>query len=246
MLTDLRMPGIGWAGAVWAHRAQPAGHPVIVVTAFRALETAVAAIRARAYDFVASPSTWMRWCWCWSGRCSTALQDEVRRLRQELGPGSRTARWSTRAPPSQQAYALIDRVADLDSTVLITGRAGREGGGPRAPVHTRARASGRGAVRRAQLRGDAGRLAGGASCSGTRRALTDAKAARTGLFVQARRDAVPGRGGAVPLTLSEAPAGAAGADGAPGGWGHGGSVRRAHRHDDEPGPGAGGGGGPVP
>ncbi|MHB8902374.1 MAG: response regulator, partial [Thermoguttaceae bacterium] len=55
VLTDLKMPGID--GLEFCRRivANRPDIPVVVMTAFGTLETAVAAIRAGAYDFVTKP-----------------------------------------------------------------------------------------------------------------------------------------------------------------------------------------------
>ena len=55
IVADLNMPGTsGLDLAAWV-AANRADTPVVVITAFGSLETAVAAIRAGAYDFVTKP-----------------------------------------------------------------------------------------------------------------------------------------------------------------------------------------------
>ena len=55
IVVDLNMPGIsGLDVAAWVS-ANRSDTPVVVITAFGSLETAVAAIRAGAYDFVTKP-----------------------------------------------------------------------------------------------------------------------------------------------------------------------------------------------
>src|SRR5688572_20580492 len=55
VVTDLNMPGMsGIDLCKRAHTTQPS-LPIIVVTAFGTMDTAVAAIRAGAYDFIAKP-----------------------------------------------------------------------------------------------------------------------------------------------------------------------------------------------
>ncbi len=55
IVVDLNMPGTsGLDVAAWVAANRP-DTPVVVITAFGSLETAVAAIRAGAYDFVTKP-----------------------------------------------------------------------------------------------------------------------------------------------------------------------------------------------
>ena len=55
IVTDLNMPGTSRPRRVERVAANRADMPVVVITAFGSLETAVAAIRAGAYDFVTKP-----------------------------------------------------------------------------------------------------------------------------------------------------------------------------------------------
>ena len=55
MLTDLKMPGMSGTELCERIVANRPDVPVVVMTAFGSMETAVAAIRAGAYDFVTKP-----------------------------------------------------------------------------------------------------------------------------------------------------------------------------------------------
>ena len=55
VLTDLRMPGMDGLALCERIALNRPDIPVVVVTAFGSMETAVAAIRAGAYDFVTKP-----------------------------------------------------------------------------------------------------------------------------------------------------------------------------------------------
>ncbi|MCH2397986.1 MAG: response regulator, partial [Pirellulales bacterium] len=55
LLTDLRMPGMSGTELCERVTANRPDIPVVVMTAFGSLETAVAAIRVGAYDFVTKP-----------------------------------------------------------------------------------------------------------------------------------------------------------------------------------------------
>ncbi len=55
LLTDLKMPGMNGTELCERAGANRPDIPVVVMTAFGSMETAIAAIRAGAYDFVTKP-----------------------------------------------------------------------------------------------------------------------------------------------------------------------------------------------
>ncbi|HEX5656988.1 MAG TPA: sigma-54 dependent transcriptional regulator [Polyangiales bacterium] len=123
VLTDLNMPGMNGLALCERVAEARADIPVVVITAFGSLETAVAAIRAGAYDFVTKPIE--------LDALSLVLARAVqhRKLRAELK--------RLRSLVSEDAHELIGespaiasvrerlaRMAVTDSTVLITGESG--------------------------------------------------------------------------------------------------------------------------
>ncbi|NVJ02366.1 sigma-54-dependent Fis family transcriptional regulator [Myxococcus sp. AM009] len=202
VLTDLRMPGMDGLALCERIALNRPDIPVVVVTAFGSLETAVAAIRAGAYDFVTKPIDVDALVLVLERAVQhRALREEVRRLRQELGRREDSGAVVGESPAMKQAYALIDRVADLDSTVLITGESGTGKEVAARAVHTRGRrkegpfvAINCAAMPEALLESELFGHAKGA--------FTDAKAARTGLFVQANGGTLfLDEVGELPLTL---------------------------------------------
>ncbi|WP_241758722.1 sigma-54-dependent transcriptional regulator [Pyxidicoccus parkwayensis] len=185
VLTDLRMPGMDGLALCERIALNRPDIPVVVVTAFGSLETAVAAIRAGAYDFVTKPIDVDALVLVLERAVQhRALREEVRRLRQELGRRDEDGAVVGESLAMKQAYALIDRVADLDSTVLITGESGTGKEVAARAVHARGRrkdgpfvALNCAAMPEALLESELFGHAKGA--------FTDAKASRTGLFVQA-------------------------------------------------------------
>src|SRR6185295_16510103 len=122
VVTDLKMQGMD--GLEFCRRAMERrpSVPVIVITAFGSMETAVGAIRAGAYDFISKPLQMDDLVF----RLTRAVQhrqlgEEVKRLRtavESIGPGGHLIGDS---PPMKEVYTLLTRVRDTDATVLVTG-----------------------------------------------------------------------------------------------------------------------------
>jgi|HubBroStandDraft_5_1064220.scaffolds.fasta_scaffold85978_1 DNA-binding NtrC family response regulator len=125
ILTDFQMQGA--SGADLCARIGESGRfiPVVVMTSFGSMDTAVAAIRAGAYDYVTKPldlddlsMTLDR------GIKERALRAEVRGLRLGLEGPAPFEEMVGASPQMAKAYDLIERVANADTTVLITGESG--------------------------------------------------------------------------------------------------------------------------
>jgi DNA-binding NtrC family response regulator len=185
VLTDLRMPGMDGLALCERIVLNRPDIPVVVVTAFGTLETAVAAIRAGAYDFITKPVDVDTLALVLERAVAhRALRDEVRRLRRALGEQGEEPGVVGESPVLRRVYELIDRVADSDTSVLITGESGTGKEVAARALHTRSRrrtgpfvAINCAAMPEALLESELfGHEKG---------AFTDAKSARTGLFVQA-------------------------------------------------------------
>jgi two-component system response regulator HydG len=185
LVTDLNMPGTsGLELCAWVTANRP-DVPVVVITAFGSLDTAVAAIRAGAYDFITKPFE-MDVLRLTLDRAVQhhRLRDEVKRLRKAVTESHGFGEILGNSPAMRRVLDLVDRAAESDTTVLITGESGtgkelvaralhqhsRRHDGPFIAVSCAAMPE---ALLESELFGHA------------RGAFTDAKTSRTGLLLQA-------------------------------------------------------------
>jgi two-component system response regulator AtoC len=124
-LVDLRMPDLDGLGVLKRLAVVQPDLPVVILTAFAAIETAIEAVNAGAYDYLSKPFR-MEEIKVVVRRTLEArrLARENLQYRHEL-----TARWGfdTLVGQSHQMaeiYKLIARVATLDTTILIQGETG--------------------------------------------------------------------------------------------------------------------------
>jgi two-component system response regulator HydG len=125
VLTDLNMPGMSGAELCDRIASNRPGIPVVVITAFGSMETAVSAIRAGAYDFVTKPVeidllrlTLER------AVKHRVLQDQVRRLSDTLKRSEHFDELIGESRPMQSLFREIENIAEIDASVLITGESG--------------------------------------------------------------------------------------------------------------------------
>ena len=125
VLTDLVMDEIdGLAVLREAQRLQPRAR-VILMTAFASLETAIAALRQGAYDYLSKPFKMAEV----SIAVRRALEDqrlreENRRLREEVGRQYAVANLLGRSRAMENVFDQIAAVAGSEATVLLMGESG--------------------------------------------------------------------------------------------------------------------------
>jgi DNA-binding NtrC family response regulator len=160
--------------------------PVIVITAFGSLETAVQAIRAGAYDFIAKPFEIEALRLTLERAAShRALRQELKRLRRAVDHEQRFGDLIGTSLAMRKVYDLIDRIAETDAAVLITGESGTGKELVARAIHARSRrapgpfvALNCSAMPESLLETELfGHVKG---------AFTDARSSRTGLFLQAQ------------------------------------------------------------
>lgn len=125
VLTDLNMPeisGIDFCAELHANRPDL---PVVIMTAFGSLETAIAALRAGAYDFVTKPVD-LDLLNISLGRAlqHRHLQEKVRLLKNQVRRQRTDDEMLGESPVFQNIKQQIMRIADLNTSVLICGESG--------------------------------------------------------------------------------------------------------------------------
>ncbi len=123
VVTDLKMPGISGLEVLRRVRAQSPEVPVLVITAFGNVETAVAAMKEGAYDFIGKPFHRDQLLLAVGKALERRrLAAEVRDLRARAGGVGREIVGVSRA--LARVLEIADRVAPTDATVLVTGESG--------------------------------------------------------------------------------------------------------------------------
>jgi DNA-binding NtrC family response regulator len=125
VLTDLKLPGMGGLEFLHAVKRANAALPVIVMTAFGSVETAVEAMKAGASDYVLKPFSLAEMRMVVHKELDVRrLRDENRSLREQLGKRYEYPNIIARSPKMQEVLATVERVAATNSTVLIGGESG--------------------------------------------------------------------------------------------------------------------------
>jgi DNA-binding NtrC family response regulator len=125
VVTDLKLPGMNGLEFLQAVKRQNAAMPVIVMTAFGSVETAVEAMKAGAADYVLKPFSLNEMRMVIRKELDVhALREENRSLREALGKRYSHPNIVARSPKMQEVLATVERVAPTNSTVLLGGESG--------------------------------------------------------------------------------------------------------------------------
>lgn len=125
VVTDLNMPGIDGIQFCERITANRRDLPVIVITAFGSLDTAVAAIRAGAYDFITKPFDTEELALALDRAVQhRALSEEVKRLRVTVAALGKPEDIIGDSLAMRELYDLLARMSETDASVLITGETG--------------------------------------------------------------------------------------------------------------------------
>jgi two-component system response regulator HydG len=125
VLTDVKMPGTsGLQLCQQINRLRP-DVPVVVMTAFGTLETAVAAIRSGAYDFITKPVELEMLALTVDRAIERRrLARQIRLLEQQANVDGGFGELLGESPPMRKLYEQLQRAAPSDASILISGESG--------------------------------------------------------------------------------------------------------------------------
>jgi len=125
VVTDLKLPGMNGLEFLHAIKRQNSALPVVVMTAFGSVETAVEAMKAGASDYVLKPFSLSEMRMVIHKELDVHnLREENRSLREALGKRYSHPNIIARSVKMQEVLATVDRVAPTNSTVLLGGESG--------------------------------------------------------------------------------------------------------------------------
>ena len=125
VLADLRLPDLDGIEVLRTLHALDPDLPVIVMTAFGSMETAVEAIRDGAYDYISKPFNLTEVRLTVRRACERRLLlRDNRRFQQALQEKYRFENIVGTSPKMVQVYRTVARVASTRSTVLLIGESG--------------------------------------------------------------------------------------------------------------------------
>ncbi len=125
VITDLKMPGMGGLELLKAIKILQPEVPVILITGYSTVETAVEAMRNGAFDYLSKPFTPAQI----TEKVQKALEERATLLEnflpeKEFNGQSGLDCLVGESPQMQKVFRRILQVAKTDSTVLITGESG--------------------------------------------------------------------------------------------------------------------------
>jgi two-component system response regulator HydG len=125
LVTDLRMPEVDGMGLLARSRATAPERPVIVMTAYGAVETAVEAIRQGAYHYLTKPFR-LDELVVFLGRAvdDARVRREARSLKAALRDEYRLDKLVAASPAMRDVFDVAARVADASTPVLLYGETG--------------------------------------------------------------------------------------------------------------------------
>lgn len=187
VLTDIHLPdknGIEICNSIVANHPDI---PVVIMTAFGSMDTAIAAIRAGAYDFVTKPLDLDILALSLDRAVRYRnLQDTVKKLRNATKNPVIFDNLVGESPTMEELFSRISRIADSEASLLITGESGsgKELAARAVHMHSRRKNQSLTTINCAAM---PAQLLESELFGHTRGAFTDAKDHRKGLFLEADR-----------------------------------------------------------
>ncbi|MBN2525691.1 MAG: sigma-54-dependent Fis family transcriptional regulator [Deltaproteobacteria bacterium] len=185
VLTDLHMPEVD--GIQLTERIQDSFPeiPVIVITSFGSMESAVASLRAGAYDFVTKPFEIEILRKALERAVGNAkLRKEVNELKETVEESAAFQEIHGSSPAMAHVFSMIEKASKSDASVLITGESGTGKELIAKALHQRSR-RGSGPFVAINCSAMPENLLESEFFGHIKGAFTDAKDSRHGLFVEA-------------------------------------------------------------
>ena len=127
VITDLKMPKVDGMDLLRASVRDDPSRPVVMLTAYGTVDTAVEAMKTGAFDYIAKPFDQSEVRVIVRKALRTrdlATADASRDLTPPPADVASRFGFIGESPPIQEIYAILQRVADTPTTVLITGESG--------------------------------------------------------------------------------------------------------------------------
>ena len=123
VITDLKMPKVDGMTLLRRALEEVPGLPIVMITAHGTVDTAVAALKLGAFDYLTKPFDWDE------VRQIVAKALKTRQLAEADASPAKTdgdARYGIigSSPQILELYGILERVADTPTTVLVTGESG--------------------------------------------------------------------------------------------------------------------------
>jgi DNA-binding NtrC family response regulator len=125
LITDLKMKGLKGLDLLDEAKKIAPLTPVIIITAFGTIESAIQAMKMGAYDYVTKPFQMDEIVLTVKKALENRLlKKEVVRLKKEMESRYHFHQLIGKSPSMQKIYDLIERIHDSSNNVLITGESG--------------------------------------------------------------------------------------------------------------------------
>ena len=125
VVTDFKLPGMTGLEFLQAAKRIDANLPIVIMTAYGTVESAVDAMKAGASDYVLKPFSLAELVLVIRKELAARrLVEENRNLREALGQRYQYKNIVAESPKMQAVLALVERVAPTNATVLIGGESG--------------------------------------------------------------------------------------------------------------------------
>ena len=125
VVTDFKLPGMNGLEFLQAIKRANAAMPVVIMTAYGSVESAVEAMKFGASDYVLKPFSLAEMVLVVRKELDARnLREENRSLREALGRRYEYGNVIANSGKMQEVLALVERVAPTNSTVLLGGESG--------------------------------------------------------------------------------------------------------------------------